>query len=125
MEISRLRVCASFLALGLLSVASANAADIPPAEAFGSIPQISEVELSPSGKFIAWAETTAQGAQALTFDLDAHKNKRAFPIGNNVTIRSLSWSDDETLLITVGGFVTYGETQSAHHYDVERTFSAD
>jgi dipeptidyl aminopeptidase/acylaminoacyl peptidase len=86
---------------------------------------ISEVELSPNGKMIAWAATTAQGTSALTFDLDAHRNKREFPIAKDVTIRSLSWADDETLLVTVGGYATYGETRSAYHYDVERTFAAD
>jgi dipeptidyl aminopeptidase/acylaminoacyl peptidase len=125
MEVSRASVCANVLAISLLYVASVSAAEVPPAEAFGAIPAVSEVELSPSGKLIAWAETTAQGTQAITFDLDSHARKRAFPSGKDVAIRSLGWADDETLLITVSGFATYGETQSAHHYNVERTFSAD
>jgi dipeptidyl aminopeptidase/acylaminoacyl peptidase len=129
MEVSRAsacaRVCANAIALAFLHVASAGAAAIPPAEAFGSIPVISQVELSPNGKLIAWAETTAQGATALTFDLDAHARKRAFPISKDAVIRSMSWADDETLLITVSAYATYGQVSSKYHYNVARTFSAD
>jgi dipeptidyl aminopeptidase/acylaminoacyl peptidase len=129
MEFSRARAacstCASLITFGLLGSASLAAAEVPPAEAFGAIPTISEVELSPNGRMIAWLETTAQGAQAVTFDLDAHVNKHPFPTTKDVPIRSLSWADNETLLVTVSTYATYGETNTAHHYTVRRTFAAD
>lgn len=125
MDALRLGFRTSLFSACLLLSATLHAEAIPSAEAFGTIPAISEVELSPSGKLLAWHEATPKGSFAVIFDLDAHAIKRTVPVTPDVSIRSLAWSDDETLLITVGGFTTYGEVNAAHHYDVERTYAAD
>jgi dipeptidyl aminopeptidase/acylaminoacyl peptidase len=115
-----------FLASILLAPFTApHAADVPPAEAFGTLPAVSEVALSPDGKLLAWAQPGDKGPLAVIFDLDAHAQKRTMGLDPQMKLRSLTWADNETLLITASVFATYGERNAADHYEVYRTFAAD
>lgn len=125
MEASRLGLYAILASVTLLNATTLRAADPPPAEAFGTIPDISDVELSPDGKLLAWHSLGPKGSVAVTFDLDAGARKRAFPIDPNAKFRSLTWADNETLLITVSAFATFGQKNAADHYEVARTYSAN
>jgi dipeptidyl aminopeptidase/acylaminoacyl peptidase len=111
--------------LVLAPVAALHAAEAPPAEAFGALPAVDDVELSPDGKLLAWSQPSAQGPVAVVYDLEAHKNKRTVGLGAAMKMRSLMWADNETLLITASTFATYGEKGAADHYEVYRTFAAD
>src|SRR5689334_5581461 len=114
------------LASSLLARAAAlQAADIPSAEAFGAVPYVSEVELSPNGKLLAWRQPGPQGTLAMIHDLEVRKTKRSILFDSAVKIRSLVWADDETLLVNASVFATYGERSAADHYEVYRVFSAD
>ncbi len=71
-------------------VAGARAGEIAPAEAFGAIPKVSNVELSPNGTMLAWCDGTRSDAHVLMFDLSSGKYKQAIPLGAGVKPRSLA-----------------------------------
>jgi dipeptidyl aminopeptidase/acylaminoacyl peptidase len=110
--------------IALFHTPRTRAANATPAEAFGAIPAISAVELSPNGKLIAWHDAK-QGSSIVIFDLDAHRDRRKLAFESGVKLRALTWADDETLLLTVSSFATYGERDAAKHYEVFRTYAAD
>ncbi|MEJ0035730.1 MAG: S9 family peptidase [Gammaproteobacteria bacterium] len=97
-----------------------------PAEAFGTIPQVTEVDLSPSGNLIAWCHTPPTGsAVVVIFDVGTQKYRRSIPLEPGLNLRSITWADDETLLLTVSTFATYGRSEASDHFEVFRTFAAD
>jgi dipeptidyl aminopeptidase/acylaminoacyl peptidase len=95
-----------------------------PAEAFGSVPQISNVELSPDGTMLAWSEVIAGGSRVVMFDLGTRKNKHEVPVMPPVKLRSLTWADNETLLLTASNVAAFG-TGRADNYEVYRTYAVD
>ncbi|MBX5463876.1 MAG: hypothetical protein IRZ28_22655 [Steroidobacteraceae bacterium] len=102
MDASRLAACLTLAAILLVRIAALRAADVPSAEAFGAVPAVSQVELRPNGKLLAWREVTEDGSPVVVvFDVDAHAAKRRFTPPSEGKFRSLAWSDDETLLITL------------------------
>src|SRR6185503_19372546 len=125
MDASRLAARLTLASIVLAPLTTVHAADIPPAEAFGALPAVSDVKLSPDGKLLAWNEPGPNGPQAVIYDLDARKNKRIMGLDPNIRLRSLVWADNETLLINASAFMTYGEVGAADHYEVRRTFAAD
>ncbi len=117
---------ALFLALAsLLFVRAASLRAADSAEAFGALPMVSEVELSPNGKLLAWRQPGPKNTLAVIFDLDAHAIRRTVAFDSDIKVRSLVWADNETLLIRASVFATYGERNGADHYEVYRVFSAD
>ena len=125
MDASRFAARLVLTSILLAPVTTLQAADAPPAEAFGMLPAVSEVELSPDGKLLAWSQPGPKGPQAVIYDLDAHANRRVMGLDPTMKLRSLTWADNETLLITASLFATYGERGAANHYEVYRTFAAD
>jgi dipeptidyl aminopeptidase/acylaminoacyl peptidase len=121
------RFAARWVLASVLSapIVAFSAAEVPPAEAFGTLPAVSEVELSPDGKLLAWSEPSAKGPIAVILDLDARAKRRTVGLGPDAKLRSLLWADNETLLFTVSVFATYGEQNAAGHYEVYRTFAYD
>jgi dipeptidyl aminopeptidase/acylaminoacyl peptidase len=111
-----------FVFLFLIVSANAHAAAPPPVEAFGALPQVSDVELSPNGKLLAFYEAKPQGAQVVMFDLEAHKDRQTIPVALPVKFRSMTWADNETLLVTVSNVATFGQEGA---YEVYRTYAAD
>src|SRR5262245_44933376 len=100
------RVAASWIlaSSAFASVPATHAAEVPPAEAFGALPAVNDVELSPDGKLLAWSEPGGKGQVAVIFDLDAHARKRSLGLDAEAKLRSLQWADNETLLITTSVF---------------------
>jgi dipeptidyl aminopeptidase/acylaminoacyl peptidase len=119
------------LALGLAAALLCHtvetpAADALPAEAFGAIPQVTDVDLSPSGNLIAWCNTPPGGAASIViFDVGAQKYRRSIPLEPGLNLRSISWADDETVLFTVSTLATNNRSRAADHYEIFRTFAAD
>lgn len=87
--------------LGLLWAAQTVSATSlpPPAEAFGSLPQMREVVLSPGGTRLAWIQGDGATAQVVLYDIAARKVKRTVSAGKVAKLRNLVWVDDETLLL--------------------------
>ena len=102
-----------------------SAAEITPVEAFGALPQVSNVELSPDGSLLAWEDERQTAPTVVMFDLAAQKYRRIIPVADGTKLRSLAWADNETLLVTLSTFATYGETSASAHYEISRTFAAD
>jgi WD40 repeat protein len=74
-------------------------AALPGAEVFGALPQTSEVVLSPDGNMLAWDVAIGAQQRVIVFDVTTGKDKRTVNFGSTDKLRSLYWSDDETLLI--------------------------
>jgi dipeptidyl aminopeptidase/acylaminoacyl peptidase len=114
-----------FAFLVLAHSVHAGASAVAPVEAFGAMPEVSDVDLSPDGTLLAWHDESAKGSRVVMFDLGTQKYRRAIPIDHGAKFRSLQWADNETLLITVSVFSNTGEAAAAWHYEFFRTFAAD
>ena len=76
-------------------------ASAPPVEAFGTLPAESDAVLSPDGHWLAWLDHTESKPRVIMFDLEARKAQRILAVPEQTKLRSLVWSDTETLLISV------------------------
>ena len=93
-----------FLGVAALALAvfpgSASAKDnAPPIAAYGRLPAISSVSLSPSGRVMASISTVGEKRYILVRTL-AGETLLAIPIGDN-KVRNLRWADDDHLLAGV------------------------
>jgi dipeptidyl aminopeptidase/acylaminoacyl peptidase len=126
MDALRFAVCCVLASTVLAPFAALHAAaEAPPAEAFGALPAVDDVALSPDGKLLAWSEPAAKAPIVVLYDLEAHAKKRTVGLEPDVKLRSLVWADNETLLVRASVFATYGEIHAADHYEVYRTFAYD
>jgi dipeptidyl aminopeptidase/acylaminoacyl peptidase len=99
----------------------------PPASAFGALPQIDHVELSPDGTTLAWAQDGgAKGTTVVAFDAATGATRRTFPIGTTGKLRGLAWADDRTLLVEVSiAHEVQGRRREADKYEMYRTIAVD
>jgi len=77
------------------------AAALPSVEAFGRVPRLSSVSISPDGKSIAWQATGTADAMVVVFDFEAGKDKLRIPVAAGNKLRDIRWADDATLLMTL------------------------
>lgn len=96
----------------------------PPVEAFGRIPQVDKVALSPNGKLIAWEDNSAERQSAVVFNLETANYQNTFSIDPNNRLRAIRWADDATLLIDVSATHTV-RADRRYTYEWYRTLSAD
>lgn len=86
-----------------LWVGAANvSADVkapPPVEAFGSVPAIDAVALSPSGQWVAWIDNSGATPMIEIFDLEKRERFKRVNAPTDLKLRGLDWADDEVLLI--------------------------
>jgi dipeptidyl aminopeptidase/acylaminoacyl peptidase len=73
----------------------------PSAEIFGALPAETHPVLSPDAHWIAWADETGRKTHIVIFDLGAQRVQRDEPLPERMRLRSLYWSDNETLLATL------------------------
>lgn len=73
----------------------------PPAEAFATLPAISDVALSPGGTLLAWADRSNVEARAVVFDLAAGKVRHQVALGKDIKLRDINWADDQTVLVNL------------------------
>lgn len=72
----------------------------PPAiEAFGRVPAIGAVALSPSGRWVAWIDNSADAPMIEIFDLEQRARLKRVHAPTDLKLRGLDWADDEILLI--------------------------
>lgn len=112
---------------GLLLLADGAHSAPPPAEAFGLIPQVTDVEISPNGKLAAWGDSSGATQKVVIFDLENNRNVRALAIDSGLKLRSLNWTDDETILFEVSLAYDFGRARGRIHYlsEMFRTLAAD
>jgi dipeptidyl aminopeptidase/acylaminoacyl peptidase len=111
-------------ALAALAAAAIASAAPPPIEAFGQIPRVRNVALTPDGKTVAWEDNRQDVPSVVAIDLETGELRRAFPIDGAMKLRRLSWADDTTLLMDVSLTHTVrGERDYTE--EVFRTLAAD
>lgn len=98
------RVWLAFLATASLCswTWTAQGADIsrPPVAAFGTVPAINDLSISPNGQLLAWIDNSGKTPAVEVFDLDKNATVlRMAPDG--VKLRAIHWADDEILLYSV------------------------
>ena len=74
---------------------------LPTAEVFGALPAQTHAALSPDAHWIAWMDETELKPRIVIFDLSARRIQRMAALPERTRLRSLDWSDSETLLATV------------------------
>lgn len=116
MTFSKRRIFASVAALFAATIAFSTCAETnklgnaPPLEAYGNLPAISHIDLSPSGTHVAMV--MRKGAESYVVDYDvASQAVETQPIGKLI-VNSLSWVDDEYLTFTSRQGLHSGETQT-------------
>jgi dipeptidyl aminopeptidase/acylaminoacyl peptidase len=121
------RAAGRLLALAALGCIAHSAAAVPPpAEAFGEVPKIAAVEISPSGKLVAWGDYSDATPQVEIYDLEQQKTLRALAIDRGLTLRRILWADDETLLFNVSLMTSQPAAPwSRASYEIYRTLAAD
>lgn len=91
--------------LGSPTVAVAAAAP-PPAEAFGALPQSSDLVMTPNGQRLAWIDESLAKPHVVMFDVAARKELRILALPEWLKARRIFWNDNETLIIA------FSETQA-------------
>src|SRR5688572_26322746 len=96
--------------LGLACVI-ANAKAPPPVEAFGRVPALGAVALSPNGQWVAWVDNSGDAPMIEIFDLKKQATLKRIGAPTDVKLRGLDWADDEILLIhsSVGKAMAFRE----------------
>src|SRR5882672_10721353 len=120
MQSARKHRFACIACLALLTAPPIGAAP-PPAEAFASLPNISDVDLSPNGQLIAFADRSGQLERVIVVDLATGNTRTQFNIDAGMKLRDLAWSDDETVLIEV----SQTDKQTDDKVEFFRTLAAD
>lgn len=120
--------CRILPALGLAclaGIAPRNAVSAPPpVEAFGRIPQVTDVELSPNGELLAWADNSRATQTVVVVDLESRKVKRTLEVDPVMKLRSINWADDETLLLDLSRIHAI-IARETYRYEFFRTIAAD
>ena len=102
-----------------------HAADVSPVEAFGTVPQIDHVSMSPDGNLLAWHDQRDGQSKVVLFDLNTRKYKQVMPLKAELTTRSLSWSDNHTLLATLSWLDHFDRSRTENYSEVYRTQAMD
>lgn len=104
------------------------AANPPTAAAFGRLPAMSMVRLSPDGQFLAWTERAAERPLVVMFSLAEGKVLREFHPGQDerLTLRNINWADNKTLLVELSITDTRGGSIVAPRVaEYSRTLAVD
>ena len=109
----------------LLAWCGAGRAAAPlPVEAFAALPAIDLVDMNPAGTLLVSADQSGAVPAIEIFDIAARKVRNRFTIGADMKLRSLAWSDDETLLVTLS--LTYDkQTIGKRAYEIWRTLAVN
>jgi dienelactone hydrolase len=99
----------SATAAALLCFFAATAVAAPPPEAFGSLPTVETVRLSPSGKYLAIIHNTPGASSVRTFDATTLQPIGGIAAAKQQIIRNITWYSDDRLLLTIGEVVKYSE----------------
>lgn len=98
-----------FLALiavvGMASVGISQAA--PPAEAFGTLPVVQSVRVSPSGKYFAVVMNLNGQPSVRTFDSESMQQIGGIAAAKQQVISGVRWHSDDRLILTVVEVVSY------------------
>ncbi|MDP8917192.1 MAG: LpqB family beta-propeller domain-containing protein, partial [Pseudomonadota bacterium] len=86
------------MGLGLGAALTASAAAAPPLEAYGRLPAVEDLELSPKGDRVAFISVDGEQRQLVVHRLDGKERIRLN--AGKAKVRDLSWAGEDHLLIT-------------------------
>lgn len=92
-------ILAAFAMASALSVGVAVAA--PPVEAFGSLPTVTTVRISPSGKYLAIIHNTPGQSSVRTFDATTLQPIGGINAAKQQIIQGIVWHSDDRLLLSI------------------------
>lgn len=96
--------------------------DAPRAQDFGRLPAMRALALSPNGNRLAWIDNYEARPFIVIFDLTTNKEQRRAHLPQEMKLRDLDWSDDQTVLVDVS--VLYSHTgKSADQREWFRTLA--
>lgn len=104
-----------FVALVFLA-SSAQAKAPPPLEAYGDLPDLECMAMSPSGKGIAFVARVNGERRLLAVDAD-HKARIDAPVGDT-KLRCMRWAGEDLLLVTTSATVPASEQFTASKYEL-------
>ena len=106
------------LCLGLMLSPAAAAAEPPPLSAYGALPTVEDMALSPSGTRIA-ALTTLDGTRVIQIMNDQFETLRTMEVGD-VKVRSVQWIGDDRLLVQISHTEDLGYGFIAEQHEFSR-----
>ncbi|MGA7541086.1 MAG: S9 family peptidase [Steroidobacteraceae bacterium] len=121
----RAAVRAGLILAALVGGFAQAAAPEVPAAAFAALPQVSDVELSPNGKLLAWRDQSGPVNKVMIYDIDTRSYRRSVTIDHPLVVRSVLWADDDTLLVTMSQMQQLPLQQQRRRYTFYRTMSLD
>ena len=87
-------------ALMMLSVSAvAGQARVDLAAAFGAMPKVRDLTLSPGGHEVAWMAPRGRGSAAFIYDVGGKSVQREVQLSSALTVYWLGWESDRTLLM--------------------------
>ncbi len=96
----RARMSCFFLSLALAAVPlTAHAAEPVPVEAFGNLPDMSQVQISPDGKHLAALQEYQGRRIAVIYEIGGDQQKVAPFAVDDASIDSITWANSERLLV--------------------------
>lgn len=114
MKMLALAACVAVLGFAAPAIAQAP----PPVEAFGRLPAIADVAISPDGRRFAVAASTASGDGVIlivTID-DPNAERRRYGVGERMTLRGVGWADDERVTYQVSQTFQPGQVLPDGYY---------
>lgn len=103
---------------------AATATAVATAEAFGALPQVSDVVISPDGSTLAWQDESADLPQVEVFDVATRHVRLRERIESGMKLRWLHWSDSHTLLFEVS-LTDKTAIRSKDRFEFFRVFALD
>ncbi|NOT41439.1 MAG: S9 family peptidase [Alphaproteobacteria bacterium] len=94
-------VCALFTGIAVAA---------PSPEAFGSLPNVETVRISPSGKYLAIIHNTPGASSVRTFDATTLQSIGGIAAAKQQVIRNIIWYSDDRLLLSIGEVVKFSES---------------
>ncbi|MEQ1867475.1 MAG: hypothetical protein ABL996_22805 [Micropepsaceae bacterium] len=94
-------VCALFTGIAVAA---------PSPEAFGSLPNVETVRISPSGKYLAIIHNTPGASSVRTFDATTLQSIGGIADAKQQVIRNIIWYSDDRLLLSIGEVVKFSES---------------
>ncbi len=98
-------------------------AEPPPPSAFASLPAVSHVDISPNGKYLAWADRTGAREVAVIYEVELQKSVQQVDFDATTKLRGLRWADDDTLLVDYSS--TAKDVPGSARFEFYRTLSVD
>jgi dipeptidyl aminopeptidase/acylaminoacyl peptidase len=98
------RIRISSIALAALSLLPSLAVAVPSVEAYGRLPSIEDVQISPDGRKLAFVRTDAESRILFVTTIDDHKILGKVRLGDT-RLRAVRWADDAHVLLTTASNV--------------------